>query len=321
MKKVLVMGGTYFIGKAITHELLLCGYDVYTLNRGTTVPADQRITQITCDRNNHENMKKALGSYSFDCVVDVSAVQKKQSEILLDSLNFNHLSEYIFISSSAVYAVKQLNIPFAETDKLGDNAYWGQYGIDKIQSEQFLTERLGNTNISLNILRPPYVYGENNYAQRESFVFNRIYNDKPVVVPNKGTGMLQFIYAPDLANIVATLLDKSLSGVNIFNVGNSKGITTSQWVQACGKATGKAVKILTYDYEGDGKNVRDFFPFFDYDNVLEVSKIKTLVPNETDFLLGLNNAYRWYLRNVDNIKFKDYVEDNLYEIVEKLTKC
>ena len=63
MEKVLVMGGTYFIGKRIVEFLLKSNYDVYILNRGTREVNDSRIHQITCDRNNIEKMNMVLKEY------------------------------------------------------------------------------------------------------------------------------------------------------------------------------------------------------------------------------------------------------------------
>lgn len=56
--------------------------------------------------------------------------------------------------------------------------------------------------------------------------------------------------------------------------------------------------------------VRDFFPFNDYDNVLDVSKINKIYEKETNSIDGLEEAYKWYLDNTDEIVFKSSVTEN-----------
>jgi len=69
----------------------------------------------------------------------------------------------------------------------------------------------------------------------------------------------------------------------------------------------------------DGRNVRDFYPFFDYDNVLDVSKINKIICKETNFEEGLTKCFAWFLKNRESISFKENVDKNLYEIIAELS--
>ena len=60
-------------------------------------------------------------------------------------------------------------------------------------------------------------------------------------------------------------------------------------IEACAVAAGKKADIMEIDYAELNKNVRDFYPFFDYDNVLDVSKINQIICQETDFEEGLKS--------------------------------
>lgn len=317
-KQVLVMGGSYFIGKKIVDVLLDNNYSVYILNRGTRENNDERVIKLKCDRNDTEQMKIILNKYSFDIVIDVSALNELQVEILYNSLNKENLKKLVFISSSAVYDIENLRIPYREENSLNENKFWTSYGTNKIKAEGFLIEKFQNSQTDLIILRPPYVYGENNYAQRESFIFEHICNDKPIIIPNEGSTYLQFIYTTDLANIILNLLNINLGRISIFNVGNKKPITIKEWVECCSKVVGKQAKIVEYDYVHYDRNERDFFPFFNYDNVLDVSKINKLYNRETDFEIGLENAFKWYCNNADSISFKENITKNEENILREL---
>lgn len=317
MKRVLVIGGSYFIGKAITKELQSNGYEVTLLNRGSRLVAGTK--QLSCDRNEKKTMKSVLEGKVFDYLVDVSGLNKEQAQILCDTLNMEELKSMVFISSSAVYDVEHLKARFREQDRLGENKFWGQYGTDKIEAERTYCQCMEDEQIPLVILRPPYVYGEENYVQRENFIFEHILQNKPVIVPATNK-KLQFIYAKDLAVIVRKMLEKESRGSEIYNVGNSQYVTAKEWVQLCAQAMGKAVEIVNFDYKKYGRNVREFFPFHDYDNVLNVDKIQQADINieETDMLAGLQNAYKWFLEQRLEISWKKEVKKAEAEILKEM---
>lgn len=315
-RKVLVMGGSYFIGKKIA-DVLVSDFEVTVLNRGTKKSAEN-VETIVCDRNDFSSMQKALKDKRFDFIVDVSGTNAEQSRILCESLDCSALKAFLFISSSAVYDVEHLNIPFTETDNLAENKHWTDYGINKIKAEGYLQNTFGNTNTNLYILRPPYVYGENNYAQRESFIFEHLLTNSPIIVPNDGSTKLQFIYTTDLANIVKTFLNSDIKGTNIYNVGNKSAVTVNEWIQACAEAVGCKYEIVKFDYKKYSFKERDFFPFFDYDNVLDVAKINEVYNYETPFVDGLKNAFAQFLKDRNNIVFKPFVTENEEKILDIL---
>ncbi|MGL5084838.1 MAG: NAD-dependent epimerase/dehydratase family protein [Clostridium sp.] len=317
-KKILVMGGSYFIGKKIVDIMVKNNYSVYTLNRGTIEELNPKVTNIKCDRNDHKKMNSVLQYYNFDIVVDVSGLDKLQAEILFNSLNKDTIKKFIYISSSAVYDVENFETPYSEETPVKVNKHWTSYAANKIEAEAYLEDKLKETEIDLVILRPSYVYGENNYAQRESFIFEHIVNDKPIIIPSDGGTYLQFIYTSDLANIVLKLINSKLHKVSIFNVGNKKPVTIKEWIQHCENVVCKKANIVEYDYVKGNRLERDFFPFYDYNNVIKVDKINELYHIETNFEEGLKTCYKWYCDNKEKIEFKANVSENEESIIKEL---
>lgn len=314
-KRVLVLGGSYFIGKKIIDILLMQGYDVTILNRGSHMV--DHVRQIICDRNDKEGMIKSLKNNTFDYIVDVSGLNKEQASIICNAIDIKELKKFIFISSSAVYDIDRLQPPFREEDVRGENQYWTSYGKDKIEAEDYYSTFFRDTQVKVILLRPPYVFGENNYAQRESFIFEHIEKSQPILIP-KSNPMLQFIYTTDLANIIDILLMKEKNSLAIYNVGNREPISSSDWIHACEKVAGKQTNVIYYDYKEDQRHVRDFFPFHDYNNILDVTKIHSIVDAETPFRKGLKASYEWYIKEKENIVFKVKISDNERNILEQL---
>jgi len=316
MKKLLVAGGSYFIGRKIVDIMMAAGYDVYTLNRGT-VPPPCNVTNLACDRNDPLAMREVLKDKQFSVIIDVSGLNRTQAEILCDCVDIKSLKKFVFISSSAVYDIENLAVPFKETDPLGCNKYWTDYGQNKIEAEDCYAGSFHGTQKVF--LRPAYVFGENNYAQRESFVFEHLVSGKQLLIPATNP-KLQFIYAGDFANIILRLLDINLGELSIFNVGNHKPVTAREWVEHCAAAVGLDVDIILYDYLAAGWESRDFFPFYDYDNVLDVAKLRSVIQYETDFEQNLRAAYGWFLKNRGSIVFKGHVAKNEETILRTLAK-
>lgn len=315
MKRVLILGGSYFIGKSIAEDLIAHECEVTLLNRGSRLLEGTR--QITCDRDNFGKLKEALAGKEFDYLVDVSGLNEAQVKAVCDAVDLKSLQGVVFISSSAVYDVEHLQRRFKEEDKIRKNKFWGEYGTDKIAAERAYTEALSKAGIPLTILRPPYVYGEHNYVQRESFIFEHILMGKSVLLP-KGDPKLQFIYVKDLAEIVRKVLMTPQEGCRIYNVGNEAYVTAREWVQLCAQAAERKVELVTFDYKKAGVGVREFFPFADYNNVLNVDKVKTLCATETSMLEGLKNAFAWYLKERSNITMKESVKQKEIEILTML---
>lgn len=127
---------------------------------------------------------------------------------------------------------------------------------------------------------------------------------------------MQFIYTSDLAHIIFNLISCDLEKLSIFNVGDQQAVITREWIDACDKVTNQSAHIIEYNYQKDNCLIRDFFPFYDYDNVLDITKIKQLIPSETDFEEGLKQTYTWYVENKNDILFKEDVVQNEARILE-----
>ena len=95
-----------------------------------------------------------------------------------------------------------------------------------------------------------------------------------------------------------------------------QGVSFSEWIQQCADVCGAQAKIIPV--HDANWNARDYFPFRDYDNVLDVTKIHQIVPEDTSFETGLTRAYRWFCEHRGEIVFKPKLAANEKQILSEM---
>lgn len=267
------------------------GDNVYVLNRGNK-PQVEGVTPVICDR--HE-LGDRLKGYSFDAVIDVCCYNKRDAEALVSGLG-----EYgccVFISSSAVYP-ETLPLPFNEEMPCGRNSVWGDYGLGKLQAEEYILQNVKNPYI----LRPPYLYGKYENLYRSAYVFDCAEQGVPVYVPGDGSMPLQFFDVEDMCRFIGIILQDQPQE-RIFNVGNPDAVSVNEWVRLCFKAAGKTAEIK---YAPKEHFARLYFPFYEYGYTLDVSRQMGLMTDVKPMEQGLKEEYEWYKRNKDKVLKRDY---------------
>ncbi len=299
MAKVLVTGGTRFVSRCVAEYFRDRGDDIYVLNRGNT-PSPSGVTLIKSDR--HELGDKLRGMH-FEAVIDVCAYNKTDVEDLKKAMDCE--CTYVLISSSAVYPEWEAQ-PFAEDASRDLNKFWKTYGTDKIAAEDMALTSFEDCYV----IRPPYIYGEGNNLYREGFIFDCAEQDRKFYLPGNGDMRLQFFHVYDLCRFIAALLEKKPEE-KVYNVGNSEVVTIKEWVKACYKVLGKEPSFVNVT---SGIEQRLYFPFYNYEYILDVTRMKALLPDTISLEEGLDLSYKWYRNNRDQVNIKpliSYIEEEL----------
>lgn len=291
MKKMLITGGTVFVSR-FAAQYFSDKYEVYVLNRNTREQC-KNVNLIQADRN---HLGDVLQDQHFDVVLDITAYSGGDVENLLNALD--SFDDYVLISSSAVYpeSAKQ---PFREETRTGYNCFWGKYGTDKIEAERALLSRVPNAYV----LRPPYLYGPGNNVYREAFVFDCAIQDRVFYLPGDGDMKLQFLHVKDLCRFIEVLL-KDHPKQNVYNVGNDTAITVRDWVSACYHAAGKDPVFCRV---GGEIEQRKYFPFYNYEYFLDVTKQREQLLDVIPMMDGLRESYAWYLNHENLVNRKPLV--------------
>lgn len=306
MKKILVTGGTVFLSRYIAEYYVSKGDNVYVLNRNTRLQS-QGVKLIEANRH---HLQEKLKNMSFDVVIDVVAYNENDINDLLDGLG--NFKQYIMISSSAVYP-EYGSQPFKENSVLAKNKFWGKYGTDKIAAEKTLMQRVSDAYI----LRPPYLYGPMNNVYREAFVFDCAIDDRPFYLPKDGSMKLQFFHVKDLCRVIDFLIENK-PAQHIFNVGNKEAITIKEWVEACYGVLNKKPKFINVY---DNINQRKYFSFYDYEYYLDVTNQDTLISSTLSLEDGLKESYEWYIKNMDEVNkkpFIEFIDNNMFNKTNEL---
>ncbi|CAM9608094.1 unnamed protein product [Chrysoparadoxa australica] len=251
--KVLVIGGTRFSGLYLTKELHDRGHEVVLYNRGKTptkqLPGEsdaafekrkQEVRTIVGDRKSEEVIKSTLTGEKFDAVYDMNARELGDTKPLAD-LFLNKVEHYVFMSSAGVYLKSDL-MPHREGDAVDPNSrHKGKY-----ESEAYL-EQIGMPYTSI---RPTYIYGPLNYNPLEEYFFERLSEDRPVIVPGHGQHLTGLGHVADLAKAMANVIGCDAAKGQVYNIQDTKAISFDGMVRACAQAMGKdpdSVEIKHFD--------------------------------------------------------------------------
>ncbi len=305
--KVLVIGGTLFIGKRLVTELLKAGHEVTILHRRPSHPFGRRVQALVGDRNDPEAMRAlvAPGRYEviFDNVYDWErGTTARQVEAAAQAAG-DRLARYIFMSSVAAYAD---GLNHHEGDALAPDDHPDTYVRNKAQTERLLFRLHQRKGLPVVTFRPPFVYGPESPFYREAFFWDRMLDKRPIVIPGDGRRLMQFVYVKDLVAACLKAMTVRAAVGEAFNIGNPKPLAQVEVVEALAKAAGKKPELVRVPRDriaaagGNPMGEPAYFGvYYDLAPITEViGKARRILGIEpTDFLQGLKETYRWYLRH------------------------
>ena len=241
--KVLVIGGTRFIGYHLVRRLLDDGHQVVLFNRGQT-PDDfnQAVRRMHGDRNNRQEFSQMLGRESFDVVVDMIAFNAEDSASAVQTFA-GRVGHFFHISTGSVYLVtKDFPCPLREEDfdrelypKPPTNDEWWLYGFHKRGSEEVLRRAYERTGFPATILRLPIVVGERDHTLRAYSYFLRIEDGGPIILPDGGLNVFTLIYVGDIAKTIASNLGRSSCFGQAYNLAQPEFLTARAFVLAAAR--------------------------------------------------------------------------------------
>jgi len=305
--KVLVIGGTLFIGKLLVEELLKGGQDVAVLHRKPKHDFGRRVENIMADRNDAASLREVLSGRRFDVVFDnvydwERGTTAAQVEATVRACG-DRISRYIFMSSVAAYGD---GLNHKESDPLAPDYHPDPYVSHKATTERLLFRMHAQTGFPVVTFRPPFIYGAGNPFYREQFFWDRLRAGRPIIIPGDGHRLMQFTYVNDLVQaMVRSMVDPKAVG-EAFNIGDPKPLTQVEFVEKLAKAANCEPTIVRVPrdiiVQAGGNAMQEPYYFGEYYDVPPITEnigkvTRMLKMKLTPIEIGLKETHRWYTRN------------------------
>ncbi|HJU42393.1 MAG TPA: NAD-dependent epimerase/dehydratase family protein [Vicinamibacterales bacterium] len=304
MARVLVIGGTLFIGRALVDQLLARGDEVVVMHRGNGTPHGNRVGEIKCDRNDIAAVRTALAGTRFDVVYD--NVYDWQRGTTADQVSAaamaaaNGLQRYVFTSSIAVYP------PGGEYDEdasLVPSDSPNAYARQKAESERMLFRLHQRNGIPISTIRPAFIYGPHNPFDREAFFWDRLLAGRPIIVPDAGDRTMQWVHVEDVARAAVLAANENVAAGRAYNLASYPATTQNAFVQMLAKIASRPANLVHVTREQIERLGGSLFsPPYYFGAYLDIPPI-TVRPDRVRSELGLEltpledglrKTYRWY---------------------------
>ena len=244
--RLLVLGGTKFLGRAVVEEALARSHDVTLFNRGETNP--DLFPEVEKLRGDRDGDLRALEGRSWDAVVDPSGyvprVVRASAELLRDSVG-----HYVFVSSVSAYA-DPLAAGFDEgaplkPPELESEEVMEHYGELKVACEQVVEEVFRGRSA---VVRAGLIVGPHDPTDRFTYWPVRVARGGEVLAPGRRGRQWQFIDVRDLGGWIVRLGEERTAGA-FTATGPVPATTAAEVLEACRAVAGSDARFTWVDEE------------------------------------------------------------------------
>jgi nucleoside-diphosphate-sugar epimerase len=315
--RVIVFGGTRFIGRAIVEELAGAGHEVLVVHRGNLEPADMPVVEhLHVERTDLVAHRQELAAFGPDAAIDCRALTRADAETVLKALPLD--IRLVVISSVDVYrAFGALNqnletdpVPLDETSPVRPTRYPyrgqtpGLEEYDKLDVEDVYLPR-GATSVRL-----PMVYGEHDYQLREEFILRRQRAGRDRIPFGSGSWLACRGYVRDIARGVHLVLQTPAAAGHVLNLCEDRTYSMRMWSRMILDAAGSAAELVRV---ADDVLPEDLKPTGTLSQHIPVSAHKAremLGWATSDPKESLSTTVRWHLANPPANPNLDFTADD-----------
>jgi len=327
--KILILGGTSFMGPHQIAYALKRGHQITTFTRGKTVPTIykkefEKVEQLIGDR---ENNLDALKGRKWDVVIDNSGRKVEWTKATAELLK-DHVGLYVYVSSVSVYypyykanlkedAPLVLKVPDNITD--ADEKYTYDYGVMKANSEIEARTIFGEDKTI--VIRPTFMIGPADRTNRFLYWPRQLAKNGDVIIPGKKDDPVQFIDVRDVADWMIRLIENKTNGT--FNaVGPASKMTIHEFVQGAHSAFDTKVNFIAindYKFLKDNNllylmpwilDSKEFHGISRVSNELSIKNGLTYRPLAT----SIKDTHDWWYSKAENEERREAFESDIKEL-------
>lgn len=327
--KLLFLGGAGNISAECAALLHKRGHEILVVGRGRTpVPAAYR--SVRADRKDLGSLREAVKDLQPDVVLNF--IGYEPAELRLDYELFRgRIAQYIYISSTTVYARPPARLPMTEAEPQGNP--WWDYGQKKIACEEWLRQSGRETGFPFTIVRPSHTYSKRwipNALSSSSYTFAaRLEAGKPVFVHDDGTSAWTLTAASDFAVGLAGLVGRPETIGEAFHITGDEVLSWNQIyaeiAAALGVADPRIIPVptdfichvapkLTGTLKGDKANP----------GVFDNAKIKRWVPEfgtRKPFRVGVRESVDWLRAHPEAQNLNPELDRLVDEVLAQWNRC
>jgi 2'-hydroxyisoflavone reductase len=250
--RILILGGGWFLGRALVEDALSKGHEVTTFNRGRSGTTIRGIEALHGDREDPASLWRLARGRTWDAAIDTSGYVPK---VVLESSRAlaGHVDRLAFVSTVSVYEGWPVE-PLSEESAVleapsdagtefgwdGPGGHPTRYGFQKAGCERAVLEVFGTQAL---VLRPGVILGPYEYIGRLPWWLTRIARGSHVLAPGSPAREIQPIDVRDLATFVLNGLEAGLTST--FNVAAPIGQATFGSLLAdCIQTTGSDAELV-----------------------------------------------------------------------------
>lgn len=246
--RILVLGGTVFLGRAATDAALARGHRVSHFNRGQSAPDDRRVETLHGDRADAAALGRALEGRLWDAVIDTSGYMPQVVQRSAAALSAR-VGRYLFVSSISAHAGFDRDgfdedAPLAPAPRpLPEVLDMALYGPLKAACEAAVRMAYGER---ATIVRPGLIAGPHDPTDRFTYWPGRVASGGTVLAPGRPQRAIQLIDVRDLAEWMVHLLEGQVAGAFIAT-GPRAPLTMGRMLDACRAVSGSDARFEWVD--------------------------------------------------------------------------
>lgn len=243
--KILILGGTKFLGRHLVDAAVARQHEVILFNRGQTNP--NLFPELETLFGDRDGNLEALKGRRWDAVIDTSGrvprIVKASAALLADAVE-----HYSFLSSVSVYADRSVrgldeDAPVAQLSDENSEDVAAEYAALKARCELEVTAAMSGRalNVRAGLLVGPY-----DDTGRFTYWPRRVARGGEVLAPGHPDRQVQFIHARDLADWIVRMAEERRAGT-LNATGPARPLTMAQFLEACREVTGSDARFNWVD--------------------------------------------------------------------------
>ncbi|MFJ5305410.1 NAD-dependent epimerase/dehydratase family protein [Streptomyces sp. NPDC088350] len=240
--RILVLGGTWFLGKCVVEGALRRGWDVTTFSRGRSGRDVPGVRAVRGDRTEVADLNRLAAQGTWDAVIDTSSSEFPPRDVRLAAQALRDaVARWVHVSTVSVYAgwphhrlteeSEVLECPSDADESFGYTGADGsptKYGFQKAGGERAVAEAFGDGAV---FLRPGVILGPGEYVGRLPWWLNRADRGGTVLAPAPADRIIQPV---DVRDVAAFALDQAAASTGgAYNLAHPEGMGFGDFLLAC----------------------------------------------------------------------------------------